>query len=340
MEADIIILVDYKNRFGSKYRSFPYRSGFDKNILSQFFIEFGYRVTYVKMSDASQLSNIENKIILYQSSEDIGYHYKSFIEDIIFSLESRGAKVIPSYKFLRANNNKVLMELIRNELGLSTLGKVGSRVYGCIEELNEHISELNFPLVVKAAGGSMSKGVRLARNEGELLKAVKLVSRSSYLLEDIRDYIRSFKHKDYVKESLYRNKFVVQPFIPNLDGDYKILIFGNKYYVLKRGLKENDFRASGSGIRDYISDIPVGLLPFAKDIFLKLNVPQLSIDIAFDGTNFHMIEFQCLYFGSFTLTYSKFYWQLDAEQDAFVKVEGESCLEEEYARSIVRYISN
>jgi len=66
-------------------------------------------------------------------------------------------------------------------------------------------------------------------------------------------------------------------------------------------------------------------------------VPNASLDIAFDGVNFYLIEFQCVYFGSFAITYSNHYWQrIDGD---FKIIEEDSYLEYEYVISILDYIS-
>src|SRR5450759_5356754 len=98
MNNEITILTDYKGNFGLKYNAVPYRSGFDKVLLSNLFNENGYQLRFVPMADIAYLEDVKGKVILYQSSEDIGYHYKSFIEDIVFSLEQRGAIILPGYK--------------------------------------------------------------------------------------------------------------------------------------------------------------------------------------------------------------------------------------------------
>jgi hypothetical protein len=49
-----------------------------------------------------------------------------------------------------------------------------------------------------------------------------------------------------------------------------------------------------------------------------------------------LIEFQCLYFGSYTLTHSDFYWY-KTEEGVFILREGKSILEEVYASSIVKF---
>ena len=131
----------------------------DKKLLTKYFNEFGYQPTYISFSQLDFThQDYSSKIFLYTSSEDKGYHYKSFIEDVIFSLEVCGAKVIPQYKFLRANNNKVFMEQLREIYKVGNSGNIKSHYFGTIEELKRGIDKVTFPCVVKSATGAMSSG--------------------------------------------------------------------------------------------------------------------------------------------------------------------------------------
>jgi hypothetical protein len=80
-------------------------------------------------------------------------------------------------------------------------------------------------------------------------------------------------------------------------------------------------------------------LEYANLCFHALNVPYVSLDIAFNGKSFFLIEFQCLYFGSYTLTYSDFYW-LRIGPGKFELKDGESILEKEYVNSVVKFVLN
>jgi len=333
----IYVLTDYKGNFESKYSAIPYNSGMDKKLLEKYFSELDFEFEVINFSEVVNYSNNfwANKIVIYTSAEDTGYFYKNFIEDIVYYLELSNAIVIPSFKYLRANNNKVFMELLRHRIN-NDLFNTKSKVFGCYEEAEKIRSKLNFPLVYKKAAGAMSKGVGIAKNQGELIRKLKKISRTPNLFRELWEYGRGIKYKGYIKESKYRNKFILQDFIEGLRGDYKVLIFGEKYYVLKRDTKKDDFRASGSGIRIFTKEIPQGILEYAHLWIKTLDVPNVSIDIAYNGKSFFLIEFQCLYFGSFTLTYSDFYWHR-TENDKFELKEEKSILEEEYARSIVKF---
>ena len=154
------------------------------------------------------------------------------------------------------------------------------------------IRDKNKNYVIKTFFGATSIGVTSSKNQNDFKKKIKRASNSKNLFYDIWDFVRAIKHKGYIKESLYRKKFIVQDMIEDLKNDWKVLIFGKKYYVLYRGVRDNDFRASGSGKFEYIEKLPEGFLDYCEKIYNFFNVPNLSIDIGFDGKQFYLFEFK------------------------------------------------
>jgi len=333
----IKLIVDYKKRFGTKYTATPYRSGMDKNKLKSYFNNFGYSVQFVYPWQINY-ENCKNELYLYTSSEDKGLYYKSYLEDVVLGLKLAGAHIIPDFKFLRAHHNKVFMEILRRISISNEMESLHSKVYGTLEELREdlvHYNTINH--VLKPSEGAMSRGVFHATSLKQLLKHAKIISNTSSYKNDLIDLLRSKKHEGYIKESRNRKKFIVQDFIPNLEGDWKVLIYWDKYYVLRRLNRKNDFRASGGGRLSYTRDVPTKLLSFARDIAIELNLPNVSLDIAYDGNKCYLLEFQAIYFGTYTLEHSQFYF---AFNNKWEMIEESSILEKEYANSIVRYIEN
>jgi glutathione synthase/RimK-type ligase-like ATP-grasp enzyme len=335
----IYALIDYNGNFESKFNSIPYRSGMDKKLLKEHFKAFGFEVVFIEFSEVINYENAfwENKLIIYTSSEDTGYYYKSFIEDVVYYLELSKAKVIPSYKYLKANNNKVFMELLRFQMD-NNYNNFQSRVFGALEVAEKNSNMFKYPIVYKEAAGAKSNGVGLINSQKELKKKLKKASGTANLFRDFWEFGRSIKYNGYKKESKYLKKFILQNFIEGFEGDYKILIFSNKIFVLKRGAKQGDFRASGSGLRSFVKELPEGLLQFTYDFYRQLDVPNASIDVAYNGKEFYVVEFQCVFFGSFTLTYSDFYWQRNGLK--FELIEMKSELEEVYTNSIINYLRN
>jgi len=335
----IIILTDYKGYFGSKWDAKPYRSGFNLQLLSKYFSERGFEAECVEMSKAVNLNNIKGLVFLYTSSEDIGYHYKSFIEDVVLFIEQSGGIMLPDFNFLRANNNKVFMELLRRKFSYKWDDQLKSWTFGSFEEMKSRLNEFNYPIVIKTAAGAMSRGVFVARDEVELIKKIKVISRTKHIVQNIQDYLRAYKHKGYKIESVNRNKFILQSFIPNLKNDWKILIYGEKYFVLTRHVKKGDFRASGSH-SNYLAGtkaiIPSGLLDFSKNVFEAMAVPHVSIDVVFDGKNFHLIEFQALYFGTSTINMSDVFFV--KKQENWEAIENTETIEKIYVDSVINHL--
>ena len=186
----------------------------------------------------------------------------------------------------------------------------------------------------------MSKGVFLAKTKEEVIKNAKKISQTKNLLFDIKDKIRRNRHKGYIPESTNRNKFIVQNFIPDLNNDWKVLVFFDKCFILKRTIKPGDFRASGSGYQykfDVKAEFPQGIFDFCIDYKNKLNVPNISLDVAFDGKEFFIIEFQALYFGTTTQEKSKYFFQ--KEKNTWIPKTNNFSIEEIFVYGIKEYYS-
>lgn len=338
INKEIIFLVDYNKRFNTKWSAIPYKSGMNKNLLKKEFKKLNTPIKYMAYSDIDfrNRSFFNNKIFLYASAEDKNLFYKSFVEDIILGLELIGAEVIPGYKYLRAHHNKTFMEIMRDTSELEDIKDIKSTYFGTYEDFKVQEEKLTYPLVLKSAFGATGKNVTLISSTKEALKKTKRFSSSKSLFYDFRDFVRNLRHKGYVKESRHRKKFIVQNLIPGMDRDYKILVFGNKFYVLERKVKKNDFRASGSGLIGYTKDLPDGMLDYAMKFFKDQNLPFFAMDVAFNGSSFTLIEFQALHFGTHTLDTAPYYFvQHDKTWEC---IEEESVLEKEVASSLVAYL--
>ena len=337
----IFLLTDYKGRFGSKHDDIPYRSGMDLKLLESAFADAGFVVEFVPFSKVNPADECwKESAVLYTSSEDPGLTYKQYIEDIVLSLSNAGAEVIPRFEFLRANNNKVFMELLRNLLPGNLRGNLSSDHFGTLEELEAKASEIKYPAIIKGYFGAMGRNVFLARDFNELQKIVRRnISFKSPFRLRIKEYLRQVKHKGYKRDSFYRSRFVVQRFIPGLINDWKVYFFGNKAFVFYRPVfPEREFRASGGGYDNYKygtdANAPEGLLDFGWQIFRELGVPNVSLDIAWDGHLFYLLEFQCVYFGTAGILkrYSSVCFL--KEGAAWTITDNEGNIEKAYAESI------
>jgi len=333
----IYILCDYKGFFESKQKTKIYRGGMNLKRIESIFQKSGIQVVIGGFQKKYLEKIKEGETVLYTSSEDNNVCYKSYIEDIIYHLEQKKIRVIPSYQCLKAHNNKVAMELLRQRINNPKISSIRSKTYGTIEELTDDMDSFVFPVVIKTFSGAMSKGVAKADNKAQLISIAKKFMRSRDIKHDTKELLRKVKYRNYyVRESFYRNKILVQNLIQKLNNDWKVLIYGNKAFVLYRGTRDNDFRASGSGKFAFRKDLPKGMLDFAFEIKEYFDVSHISLDIGFDGEVFHLIEFQFLYFGTTTLEKSKFHFEkIDNHWEI---IEGKAELEEIYANAILNYL--
>jgi glutathione synthase/RimK-type ligase-like ATP-grasp enzyme len=340
MIKSILLLTDYKGFFGSKQKTKIYRAGMDVPKLIDLFKEKGYHAEAIRIADLDMKDVIiNNPIIIYTSSEDKNGFYKSFIEDVIYNLEENEIVVMPRFSCLKSHNNKVAMELLRERSGYKPIQTIKSKIFGTIEELKKNADSFIFPVVIKTASGAMSKGVARADNPEELIRKAKIISKSKDFWHNTKELLRLLKYRNkYIRESFHRNKFIVQNLIPNLNNDWKVLVYGSRCYALYRGNRDNDFRASGSGKFEFRKNIPEGMLDFAMQVKNHFNVPHISLDIGFDGNIFHLIEFQFINFGTTTIEKSPFYFELI--DNIWEIKETKSDLEEVYVNSVTDFLIN
>jgi glutathione synthase/RimK-type ligase-like ATP-grasp enzyme len=321
---------------------FAHHIAFDTINVRKIIKYFNNRNLDVKIITLKELSlnkNIKNSIVFTISSQK-PYH-KQYIDDVIEVLSLNSNILIPSKNILRCHNNKGYQEFYKKNLEINSLK--GYYFNNDTVDYNYINQNYNFPLVLKQIDGSGSRGVTLIKSEKELKKKVESFKVSThirfmiYIKENVLKFFKlKFNQKklDYYRD--YSN-YLIQEFIPNLRFDYKVLIFFDKYYVLKRNINKNDFRASGSGNFEFVK-IENSLLEYVKSIFEKFNEPFMSFDICFDDEKYYLIEYQGIHFGQYTQIESEgFYQKKDNKWNYFKE---KVSLEEDIAYSLYMNIKS
>lgn len=324
---DLVILTSKDKFFGQTRKPW---SSLNVDAIAHKIREAGFNVELYDFHVAfNEDINIRNKTVLYAFSQK--ENYRQYVRDMIYSL-SKHNHIIPSYDLLKCHENKGYQEVLKKEIGLNDLK---GNYFTSADEVDA--GALQYPIVLKTVKGSNGKGVFLLKNEKDFLKVAKVLRNKFSIATHIdllrRKYIRRKKFKDYplfsdrqdyleYKEYLkVEENFVLQQFVPGLSFDYRVLIAHDRYYVMKRDVKKGDFMASGSKMFKF-SNIPEpGLLSFARRIYGFFDTPFLSIDVLFDGKEYHLAEFQALHFGTSVVTQSSGYftdheqnWQFNEEQ--------------------------
>lgn len=336
----LLIIQDMRGWFWKTYPTATRTQSLDIQKLIDDFKQAGYQVQLTRYDRFDFSNDYQGWFVLYGSSEDFLGGSKSYMEDILLWLELHGAILVPSFKYFRAHHNKVMMELLRKDFINPDLRSIQSVVLPSARSGKAVLSELPCPAVIKSASGAGSTGVYLARDRSELASKMEKVSRridgTPYLGLQTGNVFKMIRRQ----APLYMNnsKFVVQNYIPNMHGDYKVLIFGDHYFVLYRLNRPNDFRASGSG--QFIEKTDQELLPvldFAKICKQEVDSPFLSLDIGFDGKSYHLIEFQCVSFGfkAMSLSTCHFIYNNTKWEKVVISVSPEH----EFSQAVIRFLS-
>lgn len=194
-----------------------------------------------------------------------------FAKQLLFSLQNAGTRVFPDFSTVWHFDDKVgqkyLLEAIDAPLA-------PAHVFYKKKEAIHWAGEADFPKVFKLRNGSGSQNVRLVRSRDQ---AVRLIRKAfgrgfkqyeawSNLKERIRKYrlgktslwnvvkgvIRLVRPTRYARVTGREAGYIYfQDFIPDNKFDIRIIVVGDKAFALKRLVRENDFRASGSGFIQY-----------------------------------------------------------------------------------------
>ena len=197
------------------------------------------------------------------------------------------------------------------------------------------------PFVLKSIDGAGSSGVRLIKSAclwkffcfNKLLPSVPrffkgLIRR--YQLTSSQYSLYEYRYRKF-------SRVVVQEFVSDVKFDYKVLFFYDKFYVLRRGVKPNDFRASGAGMLSFpVSDVPDVVFDLALKVVGLLDTPIASLDIICKNGRANLVEFQVTNFGPKALIDSPGYFVKQTQGWSFVSCKSD--LNHEISRSFVLFV--
>lgn len=348
MSRRILILTDGGGDFLVSMEDCVHFTSMNVSKMRRLFEDAGCEVTVSSFGALDLNQDFHGEYVLYQTSEKRGPFYKRYIEDVVSHLDRRGAVLLPKFAYLQAHHDKCRMELLRHEFRNPELRTLQAWCFGSEEEALDGMPAA-FPLVLKQTDGSGSEGVYLARNAEEYRQAVRAISRVAIgpsagavaragLKQFIRAGLSPLVRRFRLNDPPIRRPVVVQKFLPGLAGDYKVVVFGNKYYILYRKNRTGDFRASGGGKLFVVPEAErEGLLEFARKAAAEIDFPIVGLDIAFDGTRYHLFEFQMIHLGPYTLQASEFWHEY--RDGRWVQFNGKSDLEVEFCRSLLGVMS-
>lgn len=231
-------------------------------------------------------------------------------KQILFALEHTGFKVFPDFKTNWHFDDKVGQKYLLESVGAAL---VPSYVFYDKQEALAWANETNFPKVFKLRGGAGSSNVKLIRTKLEAQSIIKKAFGNGFanydafgsLKERFRKWRMGKTNAVDVLKGLVR--FVHPPqfakvagkeigyayfqdFIPNNDSDIRIIVIGDKAFALKRYVRDNDFRASGSGEFGYAKELfDERCVQIAFDLTKKLQIQVGAYDFVFDQKNMPLV---------------------------------------------------
>jgi len=216
----------------------------------------------------------------------------------------QGIKVFPDLLSLYLFEDK-----IRQSVFLDKVDSVKIVPYYYTESMNWGIVKdifKEFPFVFKLKSGAGSINVRLVRSQFQLFR-LYLVAKyigfpqvnklrnllyvwKKYRLKQVRLHrvIRAMARlfvptKRDIELGREKGYLYGQKFLANNKGDIRVIVIGNKAFGIYRKNRENDFRASGSGLISYDSaDIPQGALKTTFQLSKELNTLTLACDYLYN----------------------------------------------------------
>ena len=234
-----------------------------------------------------------------------------FAKQLLYSVQASGKTVFPDYNTMWHFDDKVGQKYLLEAIGAPL---VFSYVFYAKKDALDWVQQAKFPKVFKLRGGAGSQNVRLAKTKTDGIKLIKRAFGKGFSQYDawpnLKERIRKFKKGqtslfDVAKGIIrlgYTTEFArvsgkergyiyFQDFIPDNDHDIRVVVIDNKAFAIKRLVREDDFRASGSGSILYEKehfDEPIIKLSF--DLADKLKAQCVAFDYVFQNGNPMVVE--------------------------------------------------
>ena len=224
---------------------------------------------------------------------------------LIKDLELLGIPVFPNYASIHHYDNKIAQKSLLESINAPL---IRTYIFFLREEAIRWSDTINYPIVFKLSTGAGSSNVKLIHSQSEAIKLINKSFKTGHSPLDrkalFKDRIWHVKRDKNFKSILGLFKGFVrlfiptrfeilsgrekgyvyfQDFIPNNKYDVRIIVIGKRAFAIKRNVRKNDFRASGSGDIEYDKKIfDKRCLKISFDISHKLNFNSMAYDYVFD----------------------------------------------------------
>jgi glutathione synthase/RimK-type ligase-like ATP-grasp enzyme len=191
-----------------------------------------------------------------------------FAKQLMYALQTKGIEVFPDFNTMWHFDDKVGQKYLLEGIGAPL---AASWVFYDKHNALKWANHTEFPKVFKLRGGAGSQNVRLIRSKRHAKSLIrKAFSRGFPVYNPVgslKERWRKYKLgktnlRDIIKGAI---RFVLPPpyasikgrdkgyiyfqeYIPGNKFDIRVIVIGDKAFAIKRMVRKDDFRASGSGI--------------------------------------------------------------------------------------------
>jgi glutathione synthase/RimK-type ligase-like ATP-grasp enzyme len=233
-----------------------------------------------------------------------------FVEQLLFAVQFSGKKVFPDFNSVWHFDDKVAQKYLLEAMHIPL---VKSYVFYSKPEALEWLAYTAFPKVFKLRGGAGSVNVKLVRSATQASAFVSKAFGKGFkhdsqvplgeiykkyrrgklpFLSVAKGIVRKFIPTEYAKiHGKERGYVYFQDFIPGNDHDIRVIVICDKAFAIKRMVRENDFRASGSGYILYDKELfDLNSIQLSFEIAKKLKTQCVALDYVYDNGSPMVVE--------------------------------------------------
>jgi glutathione synthase/RimK-type ligase-like ATP-grasp enzyme len=225
-----------------------------------------------------------------------------FAKQLLFSIIASGKKIFPDFNTSWHFDDKVGQKYLLESIGAPV---AHADVFYSLDDACRWAERSTFPKVFKLRNGAGSDNVKLVRSKRNAHRLIKKAFRSGFkqyegwsnlkeryrkfclgkttLWDVVKGIIRLFHTTDYARVTGKEIGYIYfQDFIPGNDHDIRVIVIGDKAFAIKRMVRKNDFRASGSGFIYYGKEnFNDDVIRISFEVSEKLKVQCMAYDFVF-----------------------------------------------------------
>ncbi len=227
----------------------------------------GIRYKLVNCYDTDILEQLSDCDALMWHFNHKGSKDSKFAKQLLFAVQASGRVIFPDYNTVWHFDDKVAQKYLLEAIGAPL---AQSYVFYSKKEAMIWAGQTDYPKVFKLRNGAGSDNVRLVKSRSGANRLIrkafgrgfKQYEALSNLKERYRKYrlgktslwnvvkgiLRLVRPTRYARLTGREKGYAYfQDFIPGNDYDIRVIVIKDKAFAIKRMVRENDFRASGSG---------------------------------------------------------------------------------------------